>query len=294
MLDCLVIGAGPAGLTAGVYLRRFHRAVRVVSLPDSRALKIECSRNVPGFPDGISGSGLLQRLRQQLAAFGGEVVEAEVHALRREGEAFVAEIDGQRLRSRRVLLATGVKDVEPLLPGTDVLRRQALLRQCPVCDGYEHSGRRIAVLGRGDHGAREALFLRRFSEQVRLVDTHPDEPVTEARRRELAEAGIACDAVLPSSVEIGADGQVRLLCIDGCVQEADVVYAALGSRPRSGLARALGATLDERGAVVTDAHLCSSLPGLYAAGDVVSALDQIAVAHGHAAIAATAIHNSLD
>lgn len=146
----------------------------------------------------------------------------------------------------------------------------------------------------GDHGAREALFLRRFSEQVRLIDTHPDEPVTDARRRELAGAGIACDAMRPCAAEIGADGQVRLLCVDGCVQEADVVYAALGSRPRSALARALGATLDERGALVTDAHLRSSVPGLYGAGDVVSALDQIAVAHGHAAIAATAIHNSLD
>lgn len=294
MLDCLVIGAGPAGLTAGVYLRRFHRAIRVVSLPDSRALKIECSRNVPGFPEGISGPGLLQRLRQQLAAFDGEVIEAEVHALQLDGAAFAAEVDGQLLRARRVLLATGVEDVEPRLPGTDLLRRQALLRQCPVCDGYEHSGRRIAVLGRGDHGAREALFLRRFSEQVRLIDTHPDEPVTDARRQELARAGIACDAVPPCAAEIGADGQVRLLCVDGCVQEADVVYAALGSRPRSALAGALGAALDERGAVVTDAHLRSSVPGLYAAGDVVSALDQIAVAHGHAAIAATAIHNSLD
>ena len=294
MLDCLVIGAGPAGLTAGVYLRRFHRTIRVVSLPDSRALKIACSRNVPGFPEGISGHGLLQRLRQQLAAFDGDVLEAEVRALQRDGDCFAAEVGGQWLRARRVLLATGVQDVEPRLPGADVLQRESLLRQCPVCDGYEHSGRRIAVLGRGDHGAREALFLRRFSAHVRLIDTHPDEPVTGPRRRELAQAGIACDALLPSAAEIGADGQVRLLCVEGCVQEVDVVYAALGSRPRSALARAVGASLDERGAIVTDAHLRSSVPGLYAAGDVVSALDQIAVAHGHAAIAATAIHNSLD
>jgi thioredoxin reductase (NADPH) len=295
MLDCLVIGAGPAGLAAALYLRRYHRAIRVVSLADSRALKIDCSRNVPGFPDGISGRSLLQRLQQQLAVFDGDVQEGAVTALRRDGAGgFVAEAGAERIVARTVLLATGVEDIEPALPGADALSRDGRLRQCPICDGHEHSGQRIAVLGRGDHGAREALFLRRFSERVVLFDQEPADPVSEARRQQLAAAGIACVAAKPSAAEVGAAGQVRLLLADGAVHEVDVVYAALGSRPRNELARALGATLDERGNVVTDAHLRSSVPGLYAAGDIVSALDQIAVAHGHAAIAATAIHNSLD
>jgi thioredoxin reductase (NADPH) len=295
MLDCLVIGAGPAGLTAALYLRRYHRAIRIVSLADSRALKIDCSRNVPGFPDGISGSGLLQRLRQQLAAFDGEVLEGAVTGLRQDGAgAFVAEAGPERVVARTVLLATGVEDIEPALPGVDVLRREGRLRQCPICDGHEHSGQRIAVLGQGDHGAREALFLRRFSERVLLFDQHPCDPIPEARRHQLAAAGIDRVEATLSAVEIGAAGQVRLLLADSALHEADVVYAALGSRPRNALALGLGAALDERGNIVTDAHLRSSVPGLYAAGDVVSALDQIAVAHGHAAIAATAIHNSLD
>ena len=293
MLDCLVIGAGPAGLTAALYLQRFHRAIRVVSLPDSRAMKIECSHNVPGFPGGISGPSLLQRLRQQLAAFGGTVTVAEVTGLRRVGDAFAAEAAGQPLQARRVLLATGVQDAEPPLPGIDALRRHGRLRQCPICDGHEHSGQRIAVLGRGDHGAREALFLRRFSDRVQLFDLHAGDPLPMTRQRQLAEAGIEARAVPLAAVEMTGDGTVLLHAADGRVHAADVVYAALGSRPRNGLARALGAALDERGNVLTDAHLRCSVPGLYAAGDIVSALDQIAVAHGHAAIAATAIHNSL-
>lgn len=295
MLDCLVIGAGPAGLVAALYLRRFHRDVGLVSLPHSRALKIACSHNVPGFPAGISGPELLQRLRQQLVAVDGELIEAEVTSLRRAEGGFVARLGDDAMAARTVLLATGIEDVEPPLAGLEALRQQARLRHCPICDGHEHRGQRIAVLGRGEHGAREALFLQRFSTHIRLFDMHADDPVPAARHGQLAQAGIVCVHAAPTAAEVGAaGGPVRLLLRDGTPHEADVVYAALGCRPRNALARQLGALLDARGSIVTDAHQGSSVPGLYAAGDIVSALDQIAVACGHAAIAATAIHNSLD
>lgn len=294
MLDCLVIGAGPAGLVAALYLRRFQRAIRLVSLPDSRALKIQRSHNVPGFPDGISGPELLQRLRQQLAMVDGEVITAAVTGLQRDGAGFLAEVNGEPLAARTVLLATGIEDIEPDLPGVEELQRRARLRHCPICDGHDHRGRRIAVLGRGDHGAREALFLRRFSARVVLFDMHAGDPVPDQRHAELASAGILLLPAAPTAAALGAADQVRLMLPGGAVHETDVVYAALGCRPRNALARDLGAALDARGNIVTDAHLRSSVPNLYAAGDVVSALDQIAVAHGHAAIAATAIHNSLD
>lgn len=294
MLDCLVIGAGPAGLVAALYLRRFHRHVRVVSLPHSRAMKIACSHNVPGFPEGISGPELLQRLRQQLAAVDGHVTEAAVTGLRREDDGFVARLSDESLAARTVLLATGVEDVEPPMAGLEALRRHARLRHCPICDGHEHRGQRIAVLGRGDHGAREALFLQRFSAHVVLFDTRLDDPVPVPRRQQLSQARIMRIDAAPVSAEVDAAGAVRLSLPSGTLHEADVLYAALGCRPRNALAQDVGAMLDARGSIVADAHQRTSVPGLYAAGDIVSALDQIAVAHGHAAIAATAIHNSLD
>jgi thioredoxin reductase (NADPH) len=294
MLDCLVIGAGPAGLVAALYLRRYQRAVRLVSLPHSRALQIDRSHNVPGFPQGISGRELLQRLRQQLAAVHGEVLETAVTGLRRQDGAFVAELEGGALVARTVLLATGIEDVEPQIPGLQALKRRARLRHCPICDGHEHRTQRIAVLGRGDHGAREALFLRGFSERIVLFDMHADDLAPRARQEQLARSGIVRVAAAPAAVELGAEDGVRLVVDGDSAHEVDVVYAALGCRPRNGLARELGAALDGRGNIVTDAHLRTSVPGLYAAGDIVSALDQIAVAHGHAAIAATAIQNSLD
>lgn len=272
VIDCLVVGAGPAGLTAAMYLRRYLRSVLLADGGESRALWIDHSRNVPGHPDGVSGRELLARLRQQFAVFGGEVVPGEVTALERlaDGGPFAARVAGRGLVARTVLLATGVVDAVPALPGVADLQRRGLLRQCPICDGHEHRGRRIAVLGDGAHAEAEARFIGHYSPHVQRIG--------------LAEAR----ALVPlpgGGVRIEREGHAPLA--------VDVVYAALGVRPRTALAQALGAREDERGALVADAHGRTSVAGVWAAGDVVSALDQVAVALGHGAITATSIHNTL-
>jgi thioredoxin reductase (NADPH) len=291
-VDCLVVGAGPAGLTAAMYLRRFHRRVRVVDEGDSRALRIPVSHNAPGFPYGIRGIDLLDRLGAQLAHARGAVTRGSVTELSKRDGGFVAMCGGASVRCATVLLATGVRDHEPDLPGVDAVRRAGLLRQCPVCDGYEHSGQRIAVIGRGEHGVREALFIRDFSDRVCYVALHGEDIDAEGSRR-LAMHGVRC--VVGGVRGIGRDTHagVHLTMEAGGDEHFDVVYAALGCRPRADLAAGLGAKLDARGNVVVDGHCETTVPGLYAAGDVVSALDQLAVAVGHAAIAATAIHNRL-
>src|ERR1700755_16252 len=119
--DCVVVGAGPAGLTAAIYLQRFHRRTLVVDAGRSRALKISRSRNCPGYPEGISGLSLLERLREQLSGFGGRLLNAEVTTLRAgEETAFEVGLRGQRdrLQTHTVLLCTGVEDRLPCLPGT--------------------------------------------------------------------------------------------------------------------------------------------------------------------------------
>lgn len=267
-LDCLIVGAGPAGLTAALYLCRYERRVRVLDAGRSRARWIERSHNVPGFPGGVAGRELLERMARQLADAGGTVDEGEVATLESDGDGFAAGCAGERIGARHVLLATGVIDVVPQVPGTDALRRAGRLRQCPICDGHEWRGRRLLVVGEGAHAEAEARFIGHFSNDVRLLA-----PRTLLR------------------FELHGD-TVRAVC-EGAVHEADGVYAALGVHPRNRLALALGARCDERGAIVTDSRLRTSVPGLWAAGDVVSALDQIAVAAGHGAIAATAIHNAL-
>ncbi|MDN3919974.1 NAD(P)/FAD-dependent oxidoreductase [Roseateles violae] len=276
--DCLIVGAGPAGLTAAIYLRRFHRRVLLVDAGGSRLLKVSRSHNCPGYPDGIAGAELIRRLQRQLGRFGGAVIHGEIgSAQRREDGLFELRFAAETLplRTRTLLLCTGVEDRLPALPGTAQLCEADLLRQCPICDGHEHSGRHIGVLGDTAHAEHEADFLRDYAASVRVIALSgpPDTPVAEA-------------------LELDAGG-ARVRMSDATQPRFDVLYAALGVRPRNSLAAQLGARLDERGAVVVDAHCRSSVDGLYAAGDLVSALDQIAVAFGHGAIAATALHNAL-
>jgi thioredoxin reductase (NADPH) len=293
-LDALVIGAGPAGLAGTLYLRRFHRRVQLIDRGDSRAQRIPRSHNVPGFPHGIAGKELLARMREQLQEVGGEVRRGCVERLEREGDGFIARLDDETsLHARFVLLATGTTDHEPQLPGVAELRAAGLLRQCPICDGHEFAGRSIAVIGSGLHGVREARFLRHFSERVAFIAwdapaTPGDESLEALRERDidmLPGTAIAMRALPDDGVEITLTGGQTTRC--------DVVYSALGCNPHAELAVALGAQTDDSGNLVIDGHCRTSVEGLYAAGDVTAGLDQISVAAGQAAIAATAIHNAL-
>ncbi len=146
VLDCLIIGGGPGGLTAAIYLARFRRSCLVVDTGASRAGWIPRSHNHPGFPDGIGGAELLDRMRQQAARFGAPVRLSTVEALEhRPGGGFQATIDDTAgtVAARTVILASGVDDVEPPLSylGPDLRHalRRGLVRHCPVCDAYEVS-----------------------------------------------------------------------------------------------------------------------------------------------------------
>src|SRR5690606_21909361 len=126
-LDCLVVGAGPGGLVAATYLARFHRDIAVVDAGDSRARWIPTSHNCPGFPVGIGGETLLQRLRAQAAQYGVEPVQGCIATLERDGGGFVAiDDDGRRWPARCVILATGVVDRMPVVQGGDAALQDAI------------------------------------------------------------------------------------------------------------------------------------------------------------------------
>ncbi|MBX7249767.1 MAG: NAD(P)/FAD-dependent oxidoreductase [Caulobacteraceae bacterium] len=294
LLDAVVVGAGPAGLTAAIYLARFRRRFTVLHDGRSRARWIPRSHNHPGFPAGVRGPVLLARMRRQAEGFGATLREARVERVeRRRDGTFTVSGDGFALAARTVLLATGVHDNHPPLRGVATAIRRAVVRICPICDAYEASGRRIAVVGEAGLGAREAAFLRRYSETVTLLHVGAPEALTAADRRLVEHCGARLVECALADITLGPAG-VTVRLPSGAVGDYDTLYAALGSPPRNELAEAAGVAVNAAGYLVAgQAHQETAVPGLYAAGDVVRGLNQISVAQAEAAIAATAMHNFL-
>lgn len=294
-LDVLIVGAGPAGLTAATYLTRFHRRIAVVDAGNSRASWIPESHNCPGFPFGVSGSQLLHKLRQQAEGYGARIVSGRIERLQCVDGGFLAsDAQGVDWQARYVLLATGIVDRMPEIAAIEDAIASGALRLCAVCDGYEAGDERIAVHGAADEAIRHAIFLRTFSRTVSVLPTAR----TQASVHGAQLARMAGVAVLPTPLAL------RYVAGTGCMVEFDdpeagnplvfdTVYPVLGSDAQSALATGLGAEVDDEGELTVDVHLQTSVDGLYAAGDIVSALNQISVAVGHAAIAATAIHGRL-
>lgn len=289
--DCLIVGGGPAGLTAATYLGRFRRRVIVVDAGESRAKWIPVSHNCPGFPDGIAGGDLLERLRQQALMGNVDLIADTVTALRREGVDFVASASVP-IRARAVLIATGIVDTLPPIPDVTNMIESGALRLCPICDAYEVIDRRIAVIGPADQAARKAVFLRTYSRDVTLLVTEPISDLDPAAGEFLHGADVTVEECLPDSVRAEAHG-VLVSLPDGRTLSFDTIYPAMGCTMRSKLAIDVGAAFDESGNLVVDSHQRTGIAGLYAAGDVVDEINQIAVAFGHAAIAAVDIHSYL-
>lgn len=289
--QCVIIGGGPAGLTAAIYLARFNLAVTVIDGGRSRASTIPRTRNHPGYPEGIAGAELISRMRAQAAQFGVTLVAGDVEALTRSDDGF--QVHGASdLTADAVLLATGVVNNRPKMADEvhDAALAKGLVRYCPICDGYEVRDRRIAVLGTAEHGAREALFLRSYSCDITLISP---KGLREASTldADLDAAGIARVAGPCNDISIAGDA-IRLAMPEGVLQ-FDTLYPALGSVVRSELAAPLGAKLSDEGCLIVDTHQRTSVPGLYAAGDVVLGLDQISHAMGEGGVAATTIRNDL-
>lgn len=292
--DCIIVGAGPAGLTAAIYLARYHLSIRMFDCGTSRASWIPTSHNHAGFPDGINGQDLLDRMYEQAAKYGARRDSRRVSDLEKDGDLFIVRSDEEEYRAKTVLLATGVvnnrpEGIEDQLH--DEAMSRGLIRYCPICDGYEVTDKRVAVIGTSDHGTAEAQFLRGFTADLTLISPHGNHDLSEECSKALDEAGIKRVAGPCGGFAIKGE-RIGLETAEGRM-EFDSLYPALGSQIRSGLAETCGAELSEKGCILVDDHCETSVPGLFAAGDVVIGLDQISHAMGQAGVAATTIRNHL-
>ncbi|WP_419809070.1 NAD(P)/FAD-dependent oxidoreductase [Sphingomonas sp.] len=294
MIDCLIIGGGPAGVTAAIYLARFHLEVRVVDAGQSRVTWIPRTQNHAGYPGGIPGTELLDRMREQAAEFGVAVERGVVERLAKLEYGFEAHLtDGGPIRARTVLLATGVvNNPPPISPELhDPAMRRGLLRYCPICDGYEVTDKRVGVIGNRTHGFKEAVFLRTYTRDVTLIAPDQDIELSDEEHAKLRELGI--EAVGGPCAALRIDGDRIVAPTPKGDLAFDSIYPALGSVIRSELAMALGAERSSDGCLVVDEHQRTSVAGLYAAGDVVKGLDQISHAMGGGGVAATTMRNDL-
>lgn len=293
MLDCLVVGGGPAGMSAAIYLARYRRKALVVDANESRAAWIPRSHNHAGFPDGVNGVELLARMSAQARHYGAIVERGNIDRIDATDGGFRALVNGRSVTTRTVLLATGVVNQRPAMDAFEHERALARgqLRYCPVCDAYEVIDRRIGVLGASADGVAEALFLRTYSEDITLLPAQGTD-VGDDDRQKLAQWGVKLVERAAQQLRSGEDG-IEVTLADGTAERFDTLYVALGSQPRSALAAQMGCALSEAGCIPTDAHQATGVRGVWVAGDVVEGLDQISVAMGHAAIAATDIHNYL-
>jgi len=295
ILDCLIVGGGPAGLTAAIYLARFHLDIMVVDAGKSRASWIPCTRNVSGFPDGIEGTELLQRMRDQACKYGAKIEAELVTKLERDERTgiFTATWGSGCARARAVLIATGVTNRRPPMDEDlhDEALARGLVRYCPICDGYEVTDKRVGVMGSDHHGVAEALFIRSYTADVTLIAPDKALRLSDEDRRKLKDAGLEC-----------VDGPAHAVAITGdCIvvdtaeghYTFDSIYPALGSDTHTQLAEMVGAKLSTDQCIVVDRHMRTSVAGLYSAGDVVIGLDQISHAMGQGGVAATTIRNDL-
>jgi thioredoxin reductase len=301
MYDCIVIGAGPAGLSASLFLARYRRRVLTFHHNSPRNLY---SHGVHGFlgHHGIMPEELLARGRDEVTEHGGLIVEACVTGVERVGdECFrvVAGDDGasepQAFEARRLILATGLRDLTPDCPGFRDFYGISVFH-CPDCDGFEVTGKRVVVLGRGRETVGFTLGLLTWTDKLTLVTSGDAGDMTDEHREKLAQFNIPITTQSIASLEGEKEtNQLRRICFDdGEAMECDALFFNLGVEPASDFHEMLGCKLDEEcGLVWVDEEQQTSVRGVYAAGDLTPRSQLAVVAAAEGAMAAIHLHKSL-
>jgi len=300
--DSIVIGGGTSGLTAALYMAREGLDVLVIEKAGlgGQVGITQTLDNFPGFHEGISGAAFADRLVMQARRFGVEIMEAqEVAELHRNGDYWEAETaDGQRYCTRAILLASGARYRRLGIPGEDDLIG-INVHFCAACDGPFYKGRRVLVIGGGNSGFEEGLFLARFASQVDIIEFLPQVRASQILQEKVAEQPNMTVTVNHAVKEFRGKNKLEGVIVEdrttGEIKEwnYDGVFVFIGLAPNSELAKQL-AEVDEYGFIVTDKTLMTSQPGLFVAGDVrAGSTKQAAAAAGEGATVALMIRQLL-
>jgi len=301
MYDVIIIGGGPAGLTAGLYNARARLNVLLLErlAPGGQVLTTDSVENYPGFPDGISGFELMDRMKVQAEKFGLKIQSDEGTKLELAADRKVVVTPGGSLETKAIILCCGATWRKLGIKGEDQLMGKGV-SFCATCDGPFYRNQEVAVIGGGDTAVEEAIFLTRFVSKVHLVhrrDRLRAAKVLQERAMSHEKIEFIWDSV-PVKIlgDKGVEGiELKNVKTQGVIRKnVQGVFVFIGTLPNTDIVKGL-IRLDENGFVVTDDHMQTSVPGVFAAGDIRSKLfRQISTAVGEGATASFAVEKYLE
>jgi thioredoxin reductase (NADPH) len=301
--EVVMIGAGPSALSAAIYTTRedIDTILYEKGVIGGLAAITDKVDNYPGFPDGIEGMTLAEQLQKQAERFGANIELGDVSALRRDGDEIVVTVDGNEVRTKTVLIATGSDYSKLGIPGEAEYYGRGV-HYCATCDGAFYRDKRLVVVGGGNSGVQETIFLTRFASHIDLLvrSTIKASQVLQDDLQQYIDSGKVTVHLSTTPDEIVTqDGKVTAVRVtkDGAQSdiETDGVFVFIGLKPNTQFLAGSDVELDELGLVKTNEKLETNVPGVYASGDVRSgATMQVASAVGEGATAALEIREYLD
>lgn len=266
--EVMVIGGGPAGLSAALYLGRYDRQVGLFDAGQGRSTWHQINHNYLGFPGGVAARELRERGYQQLAEYEQvTVMQHKIEGLRRTDGMFYACTQSEEWCSRAVILCTGVIDHYPHFPNWDQYVGRSMF-WCITCDGYGCKGARVVVLGNTNASASEALQLQRFTPHLTVLTNSETCDIDDTFQKRLKQANIPLlhDKIVSAQGERGELHAISLR--GGATIEADQLFSQQGATPKTELAASVGVLLSSQGYILVDTEQKTNVTGLYAAGDV--------------------------
>lgn len=301
--DVVMIGAGPSSLAAAIYTTRedIDTVLYEKATIGGLAAITDKVDNYPGFPEGIEGMKLASQLESQAERFGAQIEFGDVSAVRKEGNLLVVTVDGEEVKAKTVLVATGSDYKRLGVPGEDELYGRSV-HYCATCDGAFYRDRRLVVVGGGNSAVQEAIFLTRYASHIDLLvrSTVKASEVLQQDLQKYVDEGkvtVHLETTIDEiEMEDGKFKSVKAVKSGESVNfEADGVFVFIGLVPNTAFLEGSGVEFDDQGLVVTDKNFATAVPGIFASGDVRSgATMQIASAVGEGASAALAIREYLD
>ncbi len=299
--DLVIIGGGPAGLTAGLYAARARLNTLLLEghLPGGQILITDWVENYPGFPDGVTGLDLVRAMSDQAKRFGLTMETAKVDAIDRDGNVRIVKAGERIFRTYAVIIATGASPKKLGVPGEDQFFGKGI-SSCATCDGPFYKNRVVAAVGGGDTAVQESVFLTKFASKVYLIhrrDRFRAEKILQERALASDKIEIIWDTVVTGISGLTHVENIHIRNVktgEGRTLRADAFFVWIGILPNADF---LGDTVrrDEYGFIMADDHMITSVPGLFAAGDVrATPLRQIATAVGDGAIAAYAAEHYIE